>query len=141
MSGETEKAPSGWTVDTALAFTQRQIDDLRALLDERKQAQEVGVNAALLAAEKAVAKAETAAEKRFESVNEFRAQLSDQASTFLSRVEAQAEQRRVVEKIEELTDRMNRSEGKGIGASATVVYFLAGISALGTLVALWLALK
>jgi len=38
---------------------------------------------ALSAAEKAVDKAETAAGKRFESVNEFRAQLSDQAQTFI----------------------------------------------------------
>lgn len=45
------------------------------------------VAAALESAEKAVTKAETAAEKRFESVNEFRQQLADQASTFISRTE------------------------------------------------------
>lgn len=50
-------------------------------------AQEKAVAAALSAAERAVTKAEQAAEKRFDSVNEFRAQLSDQASTFLPRAE------------------------------------------------------
>ena len=42
---------------------------------------------ALQAAEKAVTKAELAAEKRFESVNEFRNQLKDQTGTFITRNE------------------------------------------------------
>ena len=40
------------------------------------------VNVAMTASEKAVTKAEFAAEKRFESVNEFRAQMSDMQQTF-----------------------------------------------------------
>ena len=51
-------------------------------------AAERAVQTALLSAEKAVGKAENAAEKRFESVNEFRAQLADQAATFMSRDES-----------------------------------------------------
>lgn len=43
--------------------------------------------AALAANDKAIAKQEIAAEKRFEAVNEFRAQLSDQAATFMPRAE------------------------------------------------------
>ena len=35
MSGETERAPSGWTVDTLAAYMQRQHDDLIIRLDER----------------------------------------------------------------------------------------------------------
>lgn len=48
-------------------------------------ASEKAVNAAMAASEKAVDKAETAANKRFESVNEFRGQLADQATTFATR--------------------------------------------------------
>ena len=116
MSGETERQPSGWTVDTlARHFEVRigdvkdSIADLRVMLDERYVTQTKAVDAAfasqqtamqtalaaaeravataLLSAEKAVAKAETAADKRFEAVNEFRSQLTDQAATFLSRTE------------------------------------------------------
>lgn len=47
----------------------------------------------------AVLKAEDASEKRFESVNEFRAQLNDQATTFVTRRELEA----VSEKIDRLT--------------------------------------
>lgn len=41
--------------------------------------------AALASSEKAIMKAETAADKRFDSVNEFRATLTDQASRFVTR--------------------------------------------------------
>lgn len=41
--------------------------------------------AAFSAAKEAVDKANTASEKRFDGVNEFRAQLSDQAGTFITR--------------------------------------------------------
>lgn len=52
-------------------------------------AQEKAVTAALTAANAAVTKAETAAERRFESQNEFRAQLTDQAATFIRRTEVE----------------------------------------------------
>lgn len=70
---------------------------LLALRDADKEAvatalaaAEKAVAAALAAAEKAVAKAEIATEKRFEATNEFREQLSDQAATFISRIEFDA---------------------------------------------------
>jgi len=48
-------------------------------------AQKDAINAAMAASDKAGAKAETAADKRFESVNEFRKQLGDQADTFATK--------------------------------------------------------
>jgi len=81
---------------------QQQLDQrmaaLQVLLDQRYAAQtrafEVArdtaldsVRAALASAETAVAKAEIATEKRFESVNEFRASLADQTSSFMTRDE------------------------------------------------------
>lgn len=48
------------------------------------------VEAALSAAKEAVIKAEVAADKRFEGVNEFRAALSDQQIRLISRTEVQA---------------------------------------------------
>lgn len=65
-------------------------------------AQEKAVAAALVAAEKAVSKAELASEKRFESVNEFRAALADQARTFLPRAEFEAAHASLVDKVEAL---------------------------------------
>ncbi len=53
-------------------------------------AQKLAVEAALEAADHAVSKAEVSTDKRFESVNEFRATLADQQSTFMPRPEAMA---------------------------------------------------
>jgi len=51
---------------------------------------ERAITTAVVAAEKAVTKAEVATEKRFDSVNEFRQQLSDQTATFMPRGEAES---------------------------------------------------
>jgi hypothetical protein len=100
MGAEPDSA-SGWSVETLRAHLQRQLDDLRAALDERHQtqtkavdtafiAQQTAMQAALQAVEKAITKAEIASDKRFESVNAFRAQLNDQAATFMPRAEHNA---------------------------------------------------
>lgn len=65
--------------------------------------------AALEAAEKAIAKAETATDKRFESVNEFRAQLADQAARFMPRDESINRHDATSEKIADL-DRRQRAD-------------------------------
>jgi len=159
MSGETEAQESGWTVDTLKYHTDQQFQaarmalvDLRTLLDERYQTQtkatdkafeaqqqamttafiaaDKAVQTALLSAEKAVTKAESAAEKRFEAVNEFRGQLADQAQTFMPRTEAEAQNIRNTERIQELTDRINTMAGSDSGARQTVVFGSMALSAL-----------
>ncbi len=93
MSGETEEQVSGWTVDTLHSLfvsmtrekdlrDQQRFDAQQLALRDALIAQEKAVTAALEAAQSAVTKAENAAEKRFEAINEFRGQLSDQASRF-----------------------------------------------------------
>src|ERR1700686_3964087 len=64
----------GWTFDT-----------LEKYLDGRITAVEKNVTTAMVAADKAGLKAETATEKRFDSVNEFREAMKDQQSTFADR--------------------------------------------------------
>lgn len=56
--------------------------------NQRFDAQEKAVAAALAAAKEAVVKAEAAAEKRFESVNEFRQQLNDNQARLMTKDEA-----------------------------------------------------
>lgn len=121
-------AAIGWTIDSLASALQRQIDDLRDMLNERYATQtravdaaflaqstamataltaaERAVQTALLSAEKAVVKAELAGDKRFESVNEFRGQLRDQAATFLPRTEYLASHAALSEKIEGISDRV-----------------------------------
>ena len=129
MSGENELRPSSWTVDTLHAHLTQRLDDLTAMLDERYATQvkaldaafnaaERAVQAALLSAEKAVTKAETAQEKRLESVNEFRAQLTDQAATFVRRDEIDVRVGSINDKIDALTNRVDLSQGAHAGADA-----------------------
>jgi hypothetical protein len=86
------------------------------------------IQAALASAEKAVAKAETASERRFEGVNEFRRTLSDQSATFLPRTEYDAAHTALVDRVNansermaalelRLTSRLDRGEGSDVGAA------------------------
>jgi len=88
------------------------------------------VQAALESAEKAVTKAENAAEKRFEGVNEFRAQLNDQASTFIARNEYSAQYKAISDKLDtvsarnaddiaKLASRLDLSQGSNAGEKET----------------------
>ncbi len=83
------------------------VGELYAIISERErsnnqrfEAQEKAVAAALAAAEKAVTKAELAAEKRFDSVNEFRGQLKDQAANFATRNEIDIRFKSIEDKIQ-----------------------------------------
>lgn len=118
-------------------YMQVQIDALSAALrdfqavmesrsTEQKQAVDVAfmaakeaVQTALAAAKEAVAKAEVAYEARFALMNEFRQQLNDQAATFMPRTEAEAADRRTNDQLQELKDRMNTSDGRSGGISAS----------------------
>lgn len=148
MAGETEEKPSGWTVDTLHMLvrgllserTERFDSQLAAIRDLMREsdtryeqrfiaqqeaiqaallAQKEAVQAALIAADRAVAKAETASEKRFEGVNEFRGQLADQAAQLMPRSEAEARIQAMADKLSEVVDRVNRSEGRGTGMQAS----------------------
>lgn len=93
-------------------------DDARkTAVDAALAAAKEAVSAALLAADRAVAKVETANEKRFESVNEFRGQLADQAATFLPRSEANIRFEGLVEKVDAV-----RMEIQGLRESRSEAY-------------------
>lgn len=124
---------SGWNIDTLKEFFQTRLDDAEKRNGQRFDAQEKAVAAALQAAKEAVTKAEIAAEKRFDSVNEFRAQLSDQANTFMPRLEAEQRIAMQAEKLDTLASRMDSREGKSVGMGAFVPLLISG---LGLLVAI-----
>jgi hypothetical protein len=68
--------------------------------------QEKAVSAAIIAADRAVTKAETATEKRFESVNEFRSTLADQASMLMPKSEAEIRFKSVEIKFDDLSKQL-----------------------------------
>lgn len=156
---ESEPDHSGWTLETLRIYLDTQIGHLDALMTSNRQlhtqrfedqdkavaaalaAQEKAVVAALAAAEKAVAKAEAAAEKRFENVNEFRAQLADQAGTFMQRTEALQRIETNAEKIDALAARIDKTEGHSGGLNAGWLIVVSAIGLISTVVVLYLALR
>jgi len=100
-------APQEKAVAAALAAAEK-ATDLRQTAAEREFHEHLDqyrheVDFAFASSDRAITKAETATEKRFAGVNEFRAQLTDQAATFMPRQEAEGAIARSVDRIEELT--------------------------------------
>jgi hypothetical protein len=109
---------------------------LREYVDVRFAAQEAAVDAALASADRAVAKAEAAAEKRFEGVNEFRAALNDNTRLLMPRSESEQAIKSINEKLETLTARINAREERGRGVGDMVGWIVAGVSTLGAIFAM-----
>ena len=119
-------------------FTEKDLRD-----QQRFEAQERGLAAALSAADRATAKAEVAAEKRFEAVNEFRGQLADQAATLMPRTEAEQRFSALTEKIDEqrktidaLREMAVAVGGRSAGMSAGYGYLIAAVGAISAVVAI-----
>ena len=102
MAGGDQNNPDGWTFATLYKH-------VTMLSDASKEA----VTAAMASAEKAVLKADQANEKRFDSVNEFRAAMKDQQATFADK---------------EQTDRRLASLEKTQASNAGVAAFIIGAS-------------
>lgn len=125
---------SGWTLDTLK-------EHFDTLLTERKEAQQRAIDSALLAAKELNAQALQAAnerfaafvaatDKRFESVNEFRGTLSDQAATLLPRTEYDQGRRSDVE-----TGRVGST-----GIRQNIALGISGIAGIAGIVALLVSL-
>jgi hypothetical protein len=104
-----------------VAGLQKLADERDRRYEERFSSITTQTNSALQSSKEAVTKAENATEKRFDTVNEFRGTLSDQAASLLPRAEAstkfQAYDDRLGEMkdaIDKLRDNQNTSSGKEI---------------------------
>jgi hypothetical protein len=126
--------------------------DYRAELRLAIEQQDRLTKLALDAQQSAVEKAEIANNKRFDSVNEFRAALSDQTNTFMSRseteaiinsVRAQMEQKYQTnsDKIDALIVRVERSEGKNTGAHSLWLVIVGIIATISVLINIFNTLK
>lgn len=96
-------------LDGATALLKASVENLAEVMNERDRryedrftAMDEKTSLALAGSEKAVSKAETATEKRFDAVNEFRGTLSDQATNLLPRAEASAKFQSYDEKLEDM---------------------------------------
>lgn len=137
-----------WTLDSLKEHLESLLDALcrhvedKFSLQERAvlsalAAQEKAVSAALVAADRAVAKAELANERRFESVNEFRSQLRDQAETLMPRGETSALLKASDERFYALLERVAVIDKRVTELAAAAVARRGGLTdSWGTLVGL-----
>lgn len=130
-----ERAAAKADLAASKEYLEAQIAGLKETLIAQIISQKEAINAALVSADKAVLKAEMASEKRFESVNEFRATLSDQQRDMATKSEVDLRFRAVEDRltesmkarqvqidgvnvrINELYESMREQKGKSAGAS------------------------
>lgn len=78
---------TAWTTETLKEYLLALLESQHRDLSHAIHNVETTAASALASSKEAVTKAESATEKRFDSVNEFRATLTDQASRFVTRKE------------------------------------------------------
>jgi len=86
---------------------------LRRIMDERDRL----YMDKFAAEEKARQIALAAQDKRLEGMNEFRSAIQDQGATFLPRIEFDARYQALLERIEHLSSRQDKTEGRFAGAN------------------------
>lgn len=106
---------SEWTTDTLHELLLALLRERDARYAERFTLSEKAVDSALASSERAVAKAEIATEKRFDAVNEFRAQLADQARDFMPRKEYEVQQAAITGRLNSLERTSATSGGRSAG--------------------------
>lgn len=115
---------SSWTVDTL----HEHLVALAAESDRRHEQRFIGQ-------ERALALAVAGVNERLGGMNEFRAALSDQAATFVTRAELKTMQTT----IEALTSRLDRQEGSSKGMTAAWGILLGAVGLLGAIITIALA--
>jgi hypothetical protein len=145
----SDERQSEWTVDTLkehvermLALAKSDTEKLVALAKDHQEsialARIAALNQRFVDAERAIAKAEAASEKRFEGVNEFRQQLGDQARTFMPRIEAEKSFSNIEQQIANLLKQNAQNLGKQSGSQQLWAYIVGVAGVLIALVSLFI---
>lgn len=138
--GETAKDPSGWSTDTLKAYVERIVHEGDRRYEQRFEAQEKAVTAALTSAALAVERAEINAEKWRANANEWRAAMTDREKQFMSRDQADSKFDALDKRIAGLEKSRSSSEGRSGGLNAGWGYLVGAIGLAATVIAIVVAL-
>ena len=155
MNGATGEITLREYIDICIKGVHAAIQAVKDAAAARADAQDKAVTAALTTTQAAIMKAEAANEKRFESVNEFRSSLGDQARTLMPRAESEAlhkasaerneaAQNALAERLNNFNLRLNSMDAAGTGKQigwASVVSVIAVITSVAGLVMILFNLK
>lgn len=115
---------------------EQKFNDTKIAVDAALIAADKTVAAALAGQKEAVTKAEVAAEKRFESVNEFRNTLSDQQRNLMPRSEAEIQFKSLNEKVDNLKLQNISELGQGMGVKEGMGYIIGIIGVVSAIIAI-----
>jgi hypothetical protein len=102
-------------------------------VDLQYRALEKAMDLQFRAVKEAVEKSERATELRFQSVNEFRAQLGDQTRTLVPRPEVEQKFKSIDDKLDILAARLNTRDDKGRGMGEIWGYLIGAIGLIGAI--------
>jgi hypothetical protein len=134
----------GWTIETLKEYVDSVLAQINLRNDQRFKDSQTAVDAALNAAKEAVTKQEAASEKRFESVNEFRAQMGDQQRTLMPRPEAELRMGSLEGRVADLAKAVTSLGAEKKGGREAWAWVFSGVMALiaiGSLIAAFAAKK
>lgn len=103
---------------------------------QRFEAQNLAIDAAMIAVEKAMVEARTASEKRFEGTNEWRATVNDIIARNITRAETDARFEALMEKISLLQQRIDTREGTAGGMKSFWGYLVGAVGLTAAIAAL-----
>lgn len=95
------------------------LEESRQAVKDAMAAANLMLETAMISSEKAILKAEASTEKRFASVNEFRAQLQDQNNTFSRAAEVNYRFEALEKKLDAAIEQLRVSHGREEGVAST----------------------
>lgn len=134
-------ADGGWTVDTLKEFIEQRFVDQERFNSAAVAALEKSIQVALTAAQQAVNKAEAATEKRFDSVNEFRATLADQTGTLMPRAEAEIRLKTLTDRLDAISGIVTSTAGRSVGLNTGWGYLVAAVLMVSAIVGVIVGLR
>ena len=133
---ERTKIVNGWTVDTLHEHIVKLLEAKEERDSERFDAQKEQTKLALDSADRAVNKAEQAAEKRFESVNEFRETLADQQRNLMPRAESELQFKSINDKVDNIIRTSAKDTGKRTGYHEGILLIVGLVALVSTILAI-----
>lgn len=130
-----------WTVETLRYHLTAMLAEADRRNDQRFTDMQTALQAALAAVKEETAKAERAADRRFESINEFRGLVNDLVSGKVDKAEFTLSLASILDRMEDVKERVGRnetritrSEGKGAGKDALWGYIVGAVGVLAALI-------
>ncbi len=116
---------NGWSIETVREHLVALLTAHEIMDEQRHHSQAQAIEASRSASQMAIDKAENAMERRFDSINEFREQLSDQTRTYMPRAEYEAKHSAINARIDSIDSRLTLAEGRSSGIQASWAVLIA----------------